>query len=93
MWEVWKVQELDHEEFPSWHLQSPVPHLSDIPCCDFLTQYQLIQAAGMQGSLRALSVPRQGAVLGSHLVALTEQLLALLLIHTQDFLYGAVSRV
>lgn len=47
--------------FPA--LQSRVPHLSDIPCCDFLSQDQLIRAAGTQGSLRALLVTEQGAVL------------------------------
>lgn len=52
---------LCQEEFPSAlsHLQSPVPHLGDIPHCDFLTQYQLIRAAGTQGSLRALLVTEQ----------------------------------
>lgn len=68
---------LCQEEFPSAlkHLQSRAPHLSDVPCCEFLTQYQLIPAAGIQGSLRALLVTKKGAGIspdGSD----TEQLLA-----------------
>lgn len=62
------------EEFPSAlsHLQSRVPHLGDIPHCDFLSQNQLSRAAGPQGGLRALLVTEQGAVLESHLMALTQ---------------------